>query len=117
MGRRRRRSMCRSKSATATIHSTRRLAGPSPTRRFICSIETTSRWPLVCVVRYASAESVSREDISTAHGGRLYKTGDLASYLPDGNIQFLGRIDDQIKLRGFRIQLSEIEGVLKQHPA
>jgi len=50
-------------------------------------------------------------------GGRLYKTGDLASYLPDGNIQFLGRIDDQIKLRGFRIQLSEIEGVLKQHPA
>ena len=41
--------------------------------------------------------------------GRLYKTGDLVRYLPDGNIQFLGRVDHQIKLRGFRIELGEIE--------
>lgn len=47
---------------------------------------------------------------------RLYKTGDLARYLPDGNIVFLGRLDDQIKLRGFRIELSEIETVLLEHP-
>lgn len=47
---------------------------------------------------------------------RLYKTGDLARYLPDGNIVFLGRLDDQIKLRGFRIELSEIETVLREHP-
>jgi len=47
---------------------------------------------------------------------RLYKTGDLARYLPDGNIEYLGRIDNQIKIRGFRIELGEIEGVLAQHP-
>ncbi|MDJ0508250.1 MAG: amino acid adenylation domain-containing protein [Crocosphaera sp.] len=47
---------------------------------------------------------------------RLYKTGDLARYLPDGNIEYLGRIDHQVKIRGFRIELGEIEAVLTQHP-
>ena len=47
---------------------------------------------------------------------RLYKTGDLGRYLPDGNIDFLGRIDHQVKIRGFRIELGEIETVLSQHP-
>ncbi|MGJ5628680.1 non-ribosomal peptide synthetase [Nostoc sp. CALU 1950] len=47
---------------------------------------------------------------------RLYKTGDLARYLPDGNIEFIGRLDNQVKIRGFRIELSEIEMVLCQHP-
>jgi amino acid adenylation domain-containing protein len=46
---------------------------------------------------------------------RLYKTGDLARYLPSGNIEFLGRIDHQVKLRGYRIELTQIEAVLKQH--
>ncbi|MCC5645817.1 amino acid adenylation domain-containing protein [Nostoc sp. CHAB 5824] len=46
---------------------------------------------------------------------KLYKTGDLGRYLPDGNLEFVGRIDDQVKINGFRIELSEIESVLNQH--
>ncbi|MCF2150429.1 amino acid adenylation domain-containing protein [Desmonostoc muscorum LEGE 12446] len=47
---------------------------------------------------------------------RVYKTGDLARWLPEGNLEYLGRIDNQIKLRGFRIELGEIEGLLAKHP-
>ncbi|WP_243653107.1 non-ribosomal peptide synthetase [Tumebacillus sp. BK434] len=49
--------------------------------------------------------------------GMLYKTGDLGRFLPDGNIEFGGRIDKQVKIRGFRIELGEIENVLRKHPA
>ncbi len=47
---------------------------------------------------------------------RLYKTGDLAMYLPDGNLKFLGRIDHQIKIRGFRVEMGEVEAALNQYP-
>ncbi|MDF5723734.1 MAG: amino acid adenylation domain-containing protein [Rhizonema sp. PD37] len=56
-----------------------------------------------------------KEDQSS-NSDRLYKTGDLARYLPDGNIEFLGRSDTQVKIRGFRIELGEIEAILSQHP-
>nr|AXN93615.1 PuwG [Anabaena sp. UHCC-0399] len=49
-------------------------------------------------------------------GARLYKTGDLARYQPDGNIEYLGRTDHQVKVRGFRIELGEIETAVNQHP-
>jgi acyl-coenzyme A synthetase/AMP-(fatty) acid ligase len=47
---------------------------------------------------------------------RLYKTGDLARYLPDGTIEFLGRLDHQVKVRGYRVELEEIESRLLSHP-
>ena len=48
--------------------------------------------------------------------GRLYKTGDLARHLPDGNLEYLGRLDSQVKIRGFRVEPGEIEALLMQHP-
>jgi amino acid adenylation domain-containing protein/non-ribosomal peptide synthase protein (TIGR01720 family)/FkbM family methyltransferase len=50
-------------------------------------------------------------------GGCLYRTGDLGRWLPDGRIEFIGRRDRQVKVRGFRIELSEIESRLREHPA
>jgi amino acid adenylation domain-containing protein len=64
-----------------------------------------------------TAEKFIRNPFSTDPETRLYKTGDFARYLPDGNIEFLGRIDNQVKIRGYRIELGEIEAVLGQHPA
>jgi amino acid adenylation domain-containing protein len=64
-----------------------------------------------------TAEKFVPNPFSEELGARLYKTGDLARYLPDGNIEFLGRVDQQVKIRGFRIELGEIEAALDQHPA
>ncbi len=47
---------------------------------------------------------------------RLYKTGDIARYLPNGDIEYLGRIDHQVKIRGFRVELAEVESILSRHP-
>lgn len=54
--------------------------------------------------------------IEHAAGGRLYKTGDLVRRLPDGTLEFLGRLDHQVKIRGFRIELGEVEAVIASHP-
>ncbi|MDJ1181650.1 non-ribosomal peptide synthetase [Roseofilum casamattae] len=63
-----------------------------------------------------TAEKFIANPFSKESGERLYNTGDLARYLPNGNIEFIGRIDNQVKIRGFRIELGEIEATLAQHP-
>jgi amino acid adenylation domain-containing protein/non-ribosomal peptide synthase protein (TIGR01720 family) len=63
-----------------------------------------------------SAERFVDDPFSARPDARMYKTGDLARWLPDGSIAFLGRRDFQIKLRGFRIELGEIEAALANHP-
>jgi surfactin family lipopeptide synthetase C len=62
-----------------------------------------------------TAERFVVHPFSKTGGGRLYRTGDLACYRPDGNIEYRGRVDNQVKLRGYRIELGEIEGTLRQH--
>jgi acyl-coenzyme A synthetase/AMP-(fatty) acid ligase len=62
------------------------------------------------------AERFLPNSFSQRPGARLYKTGDLARYLADGNIEFLGRNDFQVKIRGMRIEPGEVEMVLRQHP-
>jgi amino acid adenylation domain-containing protein len=57
------------------------------------------------------------DPFSRAKGARLYRTGDMARYLPGGDIDFLGRADNQVKIRGHRIELEEIEATLAEHPA
>ncbi|HEY0603585.1 MAG TPA: non-ribosomal peptide synthetase, partial [Herpetosiphonaceae bacterium] len=64
-----------------------------------------------------TAERFIPDSFSGEHGARLYRTGDRARYLADGRIEFLGRVDTQVKLRGLRIELGEIEAILQQHPA
>jgi len=61
-----------------------------------------------------TAEKFINNPFGEATGSRLYKTGDLARWLPDGNLEYLGRIDDQVKIRGYRIELGEIESVLQE---
>ncbi len=63
-----------------------------------------------------TAEKFIPDPFSDQRESRLYKTGDMARYLPDGNIEFIGRIDNQVKIRGFRIEIGEIEATLSQHP-
>ncbi len=63
-----------------------------------------------------TGEKFIHNPFSNSQSERLYKTGDLVRYLSDGNIEFLGRIDNQVKVRGFRIELGEIESVLNTHP-
>nr|VFK59279.1 MAG: AMP-binding enzyme [Candidatus Kentron sp. TUN]VFK67849.1 MAG: AMP-binding enzyme [Candidatus Kentron sp. TUN] len=63
-----------------------------------------------------TAERFIPDPFSNDAGARLYRTSDLCRWLPDGNIEFLGRIDTQVKIRGFRIECGEMENALLAHP-
>ncbi|HWW74572.1 MAG TPA: beta-ketoacyl synthase N-terminal-like domain-containing protein, partial [Pyrinomonadaceae bacterium] len=64
-----------------------------------------------------TAERYRPDPFSGQPGARLYRTGDLVRRLPNGNIEFMGRLDNQVKVRGFRIELGEIESALSRHEA
>jgi len=63
-----------------------------------------------------TAASFVPDPFSARPGDRLYRTGDRVRWLPDGNLEFLGRLDDQVKVRGYRIEPGEIERALERHP-
>ncbi|MDF5725601.1 MAG: non-ribosomal peptide synthetase, partial [Rhizonema sp. PD37] len=65
---------------------------------------------------FNNLKSQCTDALEQSNNSRLYNTGDLARYLPDGNIEYLGRMDDQVKVRGFRVELGEIEAVLNKYP-
>src|SRR5262249_40371436 len=64
-----------------------------------------------------TAERFVPNPFSASPAARMYRTGDVCRWLANGNIEYLGRIDHQVKVRGFRIELSEIETALDAHPA
>src|SRR5215510_11264945 len=64
-----------------------------------------------------TAEKFIPDPFSLEAGARLYKTGDLGRYSANGNVEYVGRVDNQVKVRGFRIELGEIEAKLREHEA
>jgi acyl-coenzyme A synthetase/AMP-(fatty) acid ligase len=93
-----------------------------PTSTYWCAGQVAYRWGWLSARLPQPTELTAekfiphpfREELGLEPSARLYKSGDLARYLPDGNIEFLGRLDYQVKIRGYRLELGEIEAVLSQ---
>lgn len=66
---------------------------------------------------YLNKEALTSEKFFESEGIRWYRTGDLCQWLRDGSVEYLGRLDQQVKVRGFRVELGEVEVVLKEHEA
>ncbi|XXY45530.1 MupA/Atu3671 family FMN-dependent luciferase-like monooxygenase [Sorangium sp. So ce269] len=81
----------------------------------ICLARGYNQAPALTAQRFVPNPFAGRSP-GAAPGSRLYRTGDRARFLPDGTLEFLGRLDDQVKIRGFRVELGEIAAVLGQHP-
>jgi len=77
------------------------------------------RWAGACYLDRPelNAERFVRNPFSPGSGARIYKTGDLVRYRATGEIEFIGRMDNQVKVRGFRVELGEIEAALAEHPS
>jgi tyrocidine synthetase-3 len=97
------------------------IGGDSVARGYLNSPDLTGEKFIKAVIGHSSlvihSSNFSPNDQCQMTNDRIYKTGDLARWLPDGNIEFIGRIDHQVKLRGFRVELGEIESQLVSHPA
>jgi amino acid adenylation domain-containing protein len=85
------------------------IGGDSVSRGYLNNPELTAD-------RFLSILPGANKSYSPYISKRIYKTGDLARWLPDGNVEFLGRIDHQVKIRGFRVEPGEIESHLLNHP-
>jgi amino acid adenylation domain-containing protein len=82
-----------------------------------CLAEGYLNRPQLTAERFIKSPFAQAESIEDAPPARLYRTGDLARRLPDGNIEFLGRIDHQVKIRGYRVEPGEVEAALLRHPS
>lgn len=117
----------------AVVHEVSRGSGPVPVGRPVANVTTAildgqgNLLPVGVVgdlhiggagvaLGYRNREELTRERFIVREGERMYRSGDMARYRPDGMIEYLGRRDGQVKVRGFRIELGEVEGALATHP-
>ncbi|MEM7581289.1 MAG: AMP-binding protein, partial [Cyanobacteria bacterium P01_A01_bin.80] len=96
----------------AEVPSVEQTSGGNPQdHTFALSQSARERAP-----RELKEEEITSSAPPLLRSSTLYKTGDLARYLPDGSIEYVGRLDNQVKIRGYRIEIGEVEAVLSQYP-